>query len=209
MANRPPQAALAALARSEWRTERLRRVIWVGALVGLGLLYAGWVLAAVRLWGRGHPTVSVLYGPVSYLWQVLANPGHWSLMCMALVPALAGAAVLLATSVAIPAARQSGCLETLRLAPFEAGSLATALLRPRLKTGLLILLAGLPFYFLPHHFSITGEVFFEPWFTAHTLLSSTLGRGLILVSPLLANDWPGPVEADGLSFLAYSLYWPS
>jgi len=201
----PCKSALVALARSEWRAERLRRVIWVGALAVLGLLYAGWGMAAVRFWVLERPGVTVLNGPGSHLWQALGNPGHWSLLCMALVPILASAAVVLSTSVAISSARQDSSLDVLRLAPFEAGSLASAFLRPRLRTGLLILLAGAPFYFAPHDFSLTGELF-EPWFVSHTLLSSTLGRGLILIGPLTAHGWPEHVDPERLSFLADNLF---
>jgi hypothetical protein len=75
----------------------------------------------------------------------------WSLVAMVAVPAWASLAVLLGSALAFPAERQRGTLDALRLTPLPTEVLAHAVLRDRLRVGLMILLLGAPFYLAPHN----------------------------------------------------------
>ena len=76
--------------------------------------------------------------------------GGWSLFAMAVVPAWASFVVLLSCATTFPAEREAGTLDGLMLTPLSARTIVEALMRPRLRLGLIVLAAGTPFYLMPH-----------------------------------------------------------
>jgi len=101
----------------------------------------------------------------------------WSVIAMNVLPLWTSLLVLVSCATVFPAERAAGTLEGLRLTPLPGRALARALMRPRLRFGLVVLLVGLPFYLLPRELpSVSGE-WIEPPVVAHTVFISTLGRG--------------------------------
>lgn len=107
--------------------------------------------------------------------------GAWSVIAMNALPLWASLLVLISCATAFSAERAAGTLDGLRLAGMPGFSLARALMRPRLRMGLIVLLVGLPFYLLPRDLPHVSEEWIEPSLVAQTGLISTFGRGYLLL----------------------------
>lgn len=160
--------AVRAVAGAQRATRGLGRVgLWVSILL-FAVLY-------VILAGFAY----LLYDEVVHDLDVwgLELIGPWSVMAMTVLPLWASLLVLISCATVFPAERAAGTLEGLRLTPLSGRALARALMRPRLRFGLVVLLVGLPFYLLLRGLpSVSGE-WAEPPAMAHTVLISTFGRG--------------------------------
>ncbi len=171
-----------ALERAQLGSRSLRRRAYWGAVILTAPMY----LALVVLWA---------------VWPDRA--GGVSLFAMTAVPAYASLFVLLSCALAFPAEREAGTLEALVLTPLPTESLVRARLWPRLRLGMVVLLIGTPFYFLPH--SVDG-----PPAIVHVGLLSTFWRPIIgIMSLVLCLDPPPYYSPGGNTWWASFLSGPA
>jgi len=174
LSRRDRARAVRAVARAQRVTRGLGRIgLWVTIVLFL-ILFS---VLAFLWWFSREPSLAT----DSEWHPELRVFGPWSVLAMAVLPAWAFLLVLMNCAVSFAAEREAGTLDALRLTPISFFDLARALMRPRLRLGVLILLIGLPFYLLPRSLpGITGHLI-EPREMGNTALVSTFGRGYFLL----------------------------
>jgi hypothetical protein len=135
---RGPTRAERLIGRAGLRGTRLGRAFFWASLALLGGIYV-LLVPALGIRSRNGLCCATLIG-------------------MAVTPVWTGLLVTVSCALSFPGERERGTLDALRLAPIAATSLVRAMMRPRLRWGLLFLLAAAPLYLMPHSTSIaTGE----------------------------------------------------
>ncbi len=161
--------AVRAVAGAQRRGRGFRHLaVWGSALLLVLLYLSYWTSAFLEYDSVTHDNIDPEFAGASSAWSVL---------CMAVLPLWASLLVLVSCALSFPAERAAGTLEGLRLTPLPGRALARALMRPRLRFGLVVLLVGLPFYLVPRGLPPVSGEWMEPFAVAHTVLISTFGRG--------------------------------